>query len=754
MIIHTMRACFGRLQQEELVLQAGLNVIEAPNEGGKSTWSAFLRAMLYGINTKQRDKQGYIAEKNRYQPWSGAPMEGTMELTWQGRDITLRRSSRAGAPFGKLEAVWTGTEEPVPGLTGENCGETLVGAPREVFERSAFVGQGNTAIDGAPALEGRIAALASSGEEDVSYSQVERRLKDWRNRRQHNRTGLIPRLEGELAVLDDTLARQAKAHRLAEEARRELERLEEEIARLDRELAVHRGRQQAQRRQRYEAACAARAQAQALVDDLEAQRSRHGTPPDVETLRKAQEDLNYLNTVSANQKLAQRQAEEARQRAEQALAAARDPLFPGQTPDEAWRQANADAQAAGHTPRYGGRYAAGAALLAVGLAGLLSAVCGVLPAPLGGSAASILVSAGAAAALAASGLALLVTARLGARRAAGRRMERLDRYGAQTPEDILTRANAYRESCVVAAQTQQQREAVESALAELTGQQETLKAALLSLVHTFAPGVRDLFGISAAISRALSLEERLSHARVQLEGAAQLADSLPRPQPGEAEAPEGVEPRFDPAETAARRAAAEGEAARLRSAQALAQGELNTLGDPDRFRLRREEILEELERRRGEQEALTLALDGLAQANGELQARFSPELNRAAGEILSRLTGGKYGQVSLTRQFEALAAQAGGLTPRRALTLSQGTADQLYLAVRLAVCRQVLPDDDPVPLVLDDALANFDDSRMGMALDYLTQLGRERQILLFTCHGRERAYLAGRADAACIRLHS
>ena len=114
-----------------------------------------------------------------------------MELTWQGRDITLRRGSRAGAPFGKLEAVWTGTEEPVPGLTGENCGETLVGAPREVFERSAFVGQGNTAIDGAPALEGRIAALASSGEEDVSYSQVERRLKDWRNRRQHNRTCLL-----------------------------------------------------------------------------------------------------------------------------------------------------------------------------------------------------------------------------------------------------------------------------------------------------------------------------------------------------------------------------------------------------------------------------------------------------------------------------------------------------------------------------------------------------------------------------------
>ena len=117
MIIHTMRACFGRLQQEELVLQAGLNVIEAPNEGGKSTWSAFLRAMLYGINTKQRDKQGYIAEKNRYQPWSGAPMEGTMELTWQGRDITLRRSSRAGAPR-RPGGSWNGWRRRSPGWIG------------------------------------------------------------------------------------------------------------------------------------------------------------------------------------------------------------------------------------------------------------------------------------------------------------------------------------------------------------------------------------------------------------------------------------------------------------------------------------------------------------------------------------------------------------------------------------------------------------------------------------------------------------
>ena len=207
MKILKMRATFGKLQSAELALGEGLNVIEAPNEGGKSTWSAFLRAMLYGINTKERDRQGYLAEKNRYQPWSGAAMEGSVELLWQGRSVTLRRGPKGSTPFGRFEAVYTGTAELVPGLTGDNAGETLTGVPREVFERSAFVGQGGAAIDGAPALEARIAALASSGEEDVSYSQVERRLRDWLNRRKHNKTGLIPRLEEELADVEETLAR-------------------------------------------------------------------------------------------------------------------------------------------------------------------------------------------------------------------------------------------------------------------------------------------------------------------------------------------------------------------------------------------------------------------------------------------------------------------------------------------------------------------------------------------------------------------
>ena len=63
---------------------------------------------------------------------------------------------------------------------------------------------------------------------------------------------------------------------------------------------------------------------------------------------------------------------------------------------------------------------------------------------------------------------------------------------------------------------------------------------------------------------------------------------------------------------------------------------------------------------------------------------------------------------------------------------SDGTGDQLYLALRLAVSRALIPE---APLVLDDALNRFDDARLAAALALLET--EPRQILLFTCQDRE-----------------
>ena len=738
MRIKTMTASFGGLQNKTLTPGPGLTILEAPNEGGKSTWAAFLRAMLYGFPRRDRDSQGYIAEKNRWQPWSGGPMEGVLELEQGGRALVIRRGPKGSTPFGFFEAVDAGGT-PVPGLTGENCGESLTGIPREVFERSAFVGQGGCGLDSSPVLEARIAALASSGEEEVSCTQVERRLRDWLNRRKHNKTGLIPRLEEELAQVTDLLDRQAGAHRRAGEARLAMEGLEQERDTLRQTLDAHRRAEGLAAQAQYQAA----QEALRLAEEEEAALGRETALfPSVQRLREAQGDLRYLNTLDANLKLAARQAEEAAVQAEEARAAAVDPLFPEMTAGDAVRRAQVDAETAERQFRI--------LPWAVGMLVLLGAalLClVVLPSLLDGL--EWLQWIGAV--VAAADLGVLLR---GLRSSSALRRTRaalLGRYRADSPAGIRARAAAYQERCAAAEEAERQYTAVQEALRQLTLQREELVAGLLELVRAFAPQVSDVFGISAAISRALSLEERHSAARARLEGAQALAGSLRAPAEPLPEASEAI-PAGDPAELAARLGAVEGELTRLRSELSRAEGERDALGDPDALRQRAGELEEALGLRTEEHAALALALEGLEEAHRQLQVRFSPELNRQAGTLLAALTGGKYRTVELDRALRAQAGGSGEALLRRDLTLSQGTAEQLYLAVRLAVCQRVLPAEDPVPLILDDVLDPFDDSRMALALELLADLGRERQILLFTCHSREAAWAAGRPDVEVRRL--
>ena len=91
MIIRHMQGTFGTLDGEQLRLDTGLNIIYAPNESGKSTWCAFLRAMLYGVDTSQRARAGFVPDKQKYAPWSGKPMAGELELEQGGKCITIRR---------------------------------------------------------------------------------------------------------------------------------------------------------------------------------------------------------------------------------------------------------------------------------------------------------------------------------------------------------------------------------------------------------------------------------------------------------------------------------------------------------------------------------------------------------------------------------------------------------------------------------------------------------------------------------------
>jgi uncharacterized protein YhaN len=75
--------------------------------------------------------------------------------------------------------------------------------------------------------------------------------------------------------------------------------------------------------------------------------------------------------------------------------------------------------------------------------------------------------------------------------------------------------------------------------------------------------------------------------------------------------------------------------------------------------------------------------------------------------------------------------------------MSSGTRDQLYLALRLATLERFIDNAEPMPLVVDDILINFDDQRARATLGVLAELANKTQVLLFTHHGRVREMGAG-----------
>lgn len=200
MTIDRLTASFGKLDGETLELKEGMNVIVAPNESGKTTWCAFIRAMLYGIDSSERVKSGNLPDKTRYMPWSGAAMQGEMELKSGGKSITVSRTTRLrSAPMREFSAVYSGTSIAVDGLNSTNAGEKLTGVSKDVFMRSAFVGQGAVAVSGSPELEKRINSIVSTGDEGSSYTEAAERLKAWQRIRYYNRRGKMPELSEKIA---------------------------------------------------------------------------------------------------------------------------------------------------------------------------------------------------------------------------------------------------------------------------------------------------------------------------------------------------------------------------------------------------------------------------------------------------------------------------------------------------------------------------------------------------------------------------
>lgn len=121
----------------------------------------------------------------------------------------------------------------------------------------------------------------------------------------------------------------------------------------------------------------------------------------------------------------------------------------------------------------------------------------------------------------------------------------------------------------------------------------------------------------------------------------------------------------------------------------------------------------------------------------EIQNNFAPVLNDALSTAVAQISQNKYKDIKVNPQMMVTVFDEESHRTVKADSLSEGTIDMLYFGLRLGV-GDVLSEGRRLPLILDDAFVQYDDKRLQGALDLLMK--QNRQVLLFTCHEREKNY--------------
>jgi uncharacterized protein YhaN len=127
-------------------------------------------------------------------------------------------------------------------------------------------------------------------------------------------------------------------------------------------------------------------------------------------------------------------------------------------------------------------------------------------------------------------------------------------------------------------------------------------------------------------------------------------------------------------------------------------------------------------------------------AKERYRARHQDTLLDKAGTYFRTLTNGAFVSIEIDNDdgvdvLKALRADSTRPDGRVSMAgLSDGTRDQLFLALRLAGIERHLKDREAVPLIVDDVLVNFDDERTSATLLCLAELAQKTQVLLFTHH--------------------
>lgn len=767
---------FGKFKNYKIDFSDGFNVIYGQNEAGKSTVMSFIKMMFYGNGGRVSDIEKNLRKK--YQPWDADLMAGSIEFSEGGKNYRLDREFRGSNSTDRITLTDTdlGVSRAVSGKG--DIGSSVFGLSEAAFEKSVFIGTLGAPEKNAAAeseLNSRLSNISSTGDEAVSYESVASRVRRAKEAlmSRGGKIGAYDKAAAALEALNDEIRHARGIEAEAGELEALISQKESDAARLtaesNRYFEIMKKAELFKKRAnlvKYISACETQDNARKalLLPD--------GTTAGKDYADRIREAVNTYELCTKT--LDERVSEEQRLKIEleelsqsdnnallSGLSAEKQTLEKqldglGKQADSVRAALTSRQLAVSAKPEKKPRTALVIAGLVLALAGGISAAvtfrfmaeslplfCGEL---LGAAAGLVLFVLGL---VLKRPSADAVSARASLAALQGELDDLLSQIAAC--EERLASKNSEINSVLIEngskkalreiKQTDliQKQEAAVAARSQLLDSKTALFALCEPLAHISSP--------EEALTLTSDIEKRLSdissaeivknmaadgtNCKSYEEAVSRLHDLESDPTLRELTADEVLAAKDEFKRCTELSGRQREELATLKGRLKGLTASSNTVPV---LELKQNELKNQLASQKRFCDSADIALEVLSESFADMRKSFSSVLESETTRIFKGLCDDAYSSVDISKDLEISVNREGVFGAKQWQFLSAGTADQAYLSLRLALAGLIGKEDDPLPVVMDDALAQYDDSRSDRAMKYLAEYAKQHQIILFTCH--------------------
>ena len=775
-------AAFGGLKNKVIDFGDGFNVIYGDNENGKTTVMSFIKMMFYGSGRGS----ALIAKNTRkkYMPWDGAAMAGSIDFELDGKNYRLEREFRSSDSTDKVAlcSLDLGTRETVP----PDIGVRLLGLGVSAFERSVFIGQTGFPEKDAAAegeINSKLSNIVTTGDESVSFNTVSLRLEKAKNSLM-SKSGKSGEYDKNLKRIEELTKKLEESEKIRATYADFTERAEQYRADMKNDI-------------KKAAELKYKIDSEQDIRNVEKLSEMLKTKEELDSLNKSLKlegggfaDEAYVKMVELSLNMTEA-AEKSLNDKNAEVSRLYESLSTSVNPDSESAQQEV-LKEKGELERRIERIKAEVSKKEEEINGLSSKEGEVLKSRKGVKI-PFIVSGGAILLLSAVLFALLNTAVFAVIGAAAGAVlialgfvmrpadkEKIDKFYSdlstlRAENEILKseREEVFQKITLLSARLEAINTAVNAGtslfeskralLSECEEQAKKLKTdcetkrdALFKLFGRYkkAESAEQIKGeletLAANAAKQKEIKQRLNYIvrdldNISYEEAREKLDALPDYKPDDTDF-EALKREYDGITELISQ-----KKEKLAAGEAKAISKLESAENPDELKRKIDELKQITAGQAKFVKAADIALEVLRDSFTELRRGYGSALEQKAGEIFKGLTGGKYESVQISKSFDITVEKSGVFGGKESAYLSSGTYDQAYLSLRLALSSLIFENADSLPILLDDALTQYDDSRAETALKYFKEYSKKGQIIMFTCH-RSIYSSAEKSGAECKEL--